>query len=221
MPSDLTTKDILDRLDAIETRQSAERASARVENRWLNIAMLLVIAALAGIQISGFGISAKPSATATVSVGSQPEAAPVVPVMPDQPPADPAGNTPIRRATRRPTRNRSQTPPSGTEVSRTAGDIIREKSMSEAQLKAQEAHKALLAKITKSPLASKKLWVTVLGIASIVVPAVATGGVSLPVVLGVVPAVVAYVLGQAYVDAATAKALSDVAAASIAAAEKR
>lgn len=104
---------------------------------------------------------------------------------------------------------------------RTAGDIIREKYMSEAQLKAQEAHKALLAKIAKSPLASKKLWVTVLGIAGIVVPAVLTGGVSLPVVLGVAPAVVAYVLGQAHVDAATAKALSDVVSAGIAAAEKK
>lgn len=100
-------------------------------------------------------------------------------------------------------------------MGRTAGDIIREKGMNENQLKALEAHKALLAKVAKSPFTSKKLWVTVLGIAGIVVPAVITGGVSLPVVLGVVPAVVAYVLGQAHVDAATAKALSGIAAAGI------
>ena len=54
---------------------------------------------------------------------------------------------------------------------------------------------ALLKKVAKSPLASKKLWITVLGIASIVVPSIVSGGVSLPVVLGVVPAVMAYVLG--------------------------
>jgi ABC-type dipeptide/oligopeptide/nickel transport system permease component len=80
---------------------------------------------------------------------------------------------------------------------------------------------ALLKKVAKSPLASKKLWITVLGIASIVVPSIVSGGVSLPVVLGVVPAVMAYVLGQAHVDAATAKALADVAAAGLSAIDKK
>jgi ABC-type dipeptide/oligopeptide/nickel transport system permease component len=78
-----------------------------------------------------------------------------------------------------------------------------------------------LKKVAKSPLASKKLWITVLGIASIVVPSIVSGGVSLPVVLGVVPAVMAYVLGQAHVDAATAKALADVAAAGLSAIDKK
>lgn len=72
-----------------------------------------------------------------------------------------------------------------------------------------DALSALFAKANKSPLASKKLWVTLAGVAAIVIPAVATGGVSLPVVLGVAPAVVAYVLGQSHVDATTTKALSD------------
>ena len=80
---------------------------------------------------------------------------------------------------------------------------------------------ALLKKVAKSPLASKKLWITILGIASIVVPSIVSGGVSLPVVLGVVPAVMAYVLGQAHVDAATAKALADVAAAGLSAIDKK
>lgn len=86
MPSDLTTKDILDRLDAIEARQSAERASARAENRYMNILMLTIIAALAGIQISGFGVSAKPStATATVNVANEPPAN-----KPEEPTSDPS-----------------------------------------------------------------------------------------------------------------------------------
>lgn len=106
-------------------------------------------------------------------------------------------------------------------MGRTAGDIIREKSMSDAQLKGHEASKALLAKLAKSPLASKKLWVTVLGIAGIIVPAIITGGVSLPVVLGVTPAVIAYVLGQSHVDAASAKALADIASAGISAADRK
>ena len=88
MPSDLSTKDILDRMDAIEARQSAQLSAARSENRYMMLAMLFVIAALAGVQITGFGFSAKPSATATVNMAA-PEAAPA----PDQPPADPAGNT--------------------------------------------------------------------------------------------------------------------------------
>ena len=87
-------------------------------------------------------------------------------------------------------------------------------------MKSKESE-ALLKKVAKSPLASKKLWITILGIASIVVPSIVSGGVSLPVVLGVVPAVMAYVLGQAHVDAATAKALADVAAAGLSAIDKK
>lgn len=83
---------------------------------------------------------------------------------------------------------------------------------------AEAANAALLAKTAKSPFASKKLWVTVLGILGIVAPAIATGGISLPVVLGIVPAVVVYVASQAHVDAATAKALGGIAAAGVSAA---
>lgn len=90
MASDLSTKDILDRMDAIEAHQSAQLAAARSENRYMMLAMLFVIAALAGVQITGFGFSAKPSATATVNMGS-PKAA-VAPES-DQSPADPASNT--------------------------------------------------------------------------------------------------------------------------------
>ena len=66
---------------------------------------------------------------------------------------------------------------------------------------------ALVAKAHRHPLASRKLWATVAGVAAIVVPAIATGGLSLPVVLGVAGPVVAYVLGQAHVDARTVDAL--------------
>lgn len=93
--------------------------------------------------------------------------------------------------------------------------------MLETQLKGHDANKALLARLTKSPLASKKLWVTILGIAGIVVPAIITDGISLPVVFGITPAVVAYVLGQAHVDAASTKALSDIVSAGILAADKK
>lgn len=90
MPSDLSTKDILDRLDTIETRQSAERASARAENRYMNILMLIIIAALAGIQISGFGVSAKPSATATVNMSEHPSIESMDNTSSEVTPADPA-----------------------------------------------------------------------------------------------------------------------------------
>lgn len=91
MSSDLSTKDILDRMDAIEARQSAQLASARSENRYMMLAMLFVIAALAGVQITGFGFSAKPSATATINMSSS-EA--VEASEPSQSSVNPADNTP-------------------------------------------------------------------------------------------------------------------------------
>ena len=74
-----------------------------------------------------------------------------------------------------------------------------------------DAHAALVRKEAKPFWRSKKLWATVAGIAGIVVPAVATGGLSTPVLVGVLGPLVAYLLGQAHVDAATAKALGEVA----------
>lgn len=79
------------------------------------------------------------------------------------------------------------------------------------KLQPTSAHATLVKNANKSPLASKKLWVTILGIAAIVVPAIVTGGVTLPVVSAIAPTLVAYLLGQSYVDAATAKALADAA----------
>lgn len=74
------------------------------------------------------------------------------------------------------------------------------------------AAQALLDHAGKSALRSKKLWATVLGVAGIVIPAVMTGGLSWPVVAGIAIPVASYVLGQAGVDAATATALSRLAA---------
>jgi len=49
--SDLTTADILTRLDAMEARSSAERASIRAENRYLTGFLVLGLLALAGVQV--------------------------------------------------------------------------------------------------------------------------------------------------------------------------
>ena len=51
---------------------------------------------------------------------------------------------------------------------------------------------------------SKKFWAMILGVGSIVFPALATGGTTLPVALGVVGPVCAYILAQGRVDEAEA-----------------
>ena len=92
MPSDLTTSDILTRLDAIEAhhdqrldameaRSSTERGAIRAENRYLTGLMILVIAALAGVQVHYAGLSLGPS-TVTVTQTATPEAPAVEPPAP-------------------------------------------------------------------------------------------------------------------------------------------
>lgn len=51
---------------------------------------------------------------------------------------------------------------------------------------------------------SKKFWAMLLGITGIVAPAISTSGLSLPVALGVVGPVCAYILAQGRVDEAAA-----------------
>lgn len=93
-PSDLTTSDILARLDAMEARSSAERSSIRAENRYLTGLLILVVAALAGVQVYFKGMSLASPTTQTVNV-EQPvvaaPAAPAVPAAPAEVPAVPAG----------------------------------------------------------------------------------------------------------------------------------
>lgn len=62
-----------------------------------------------------------------------------------------------------------------------------------------------MARTKKHPLASRKLWITVAGVVGIVAPAIATGGLSWPVVVGVVGPVCVYLAGQSAVDTAEAK----------------
>mgnify|MGYP001598665685 CR=1 FL=1 len=80
---------------------------------------------------------------------------------------------------------------------------------------ANDPHRQLMAKARKPFWKSKKVLATRAGFAGIVVPAIASGGISLPVVLGVAGPVVAYVLSQGFVDGKTATALGEVVAAGI------
>ena len=84
---EMSVKDILDRsdanaeitgrrLDAMEARSSAERAAIRAENRYLTGLMILVIAALAGVQVHYSGLSLTGGGPAVVVTQSTPAAAP-------------------------------------------------------------------------------------------------------------------------------------------------
>ena len=57
-----------------------------------------------------------------------------------------------------------------------------------------------MARTKKHPLLSRKLWITIGGVVAIVAPAIATGGTSWPVVVGVIGPVCAYLIGQSRVD---------------------
>lgn len=83
-PSDLTTKDIFDRLDSMEARSSVERTAIRSENRYLMLIMILMIGALAGVQVyfKGMSMTSPTTQTVTVEAPTPAAAAPVAPVAP-------------------------------------------------------------------------------------------------------------------------------------------
>ena len=74
-----------------------------------------------------------------------------------------------------------------------------------------DAHAALVRKEAKPFWRSKKLWATLGAVGAVVAQAVAAGGIGPQTVPAIVGAVAVYLLGQAHVDAATAKALGEVA----------
>ena len=104
MSTDLTTSDILARLDAMEARSSAERAAIRAENRYLTGLMILVIAALAGVQVHYSGLSLTGGAPAVVVTQSTPAATPAAPAPAPvvAPAAVPAATPPTVAATPEP-----------------------------------------------------------------------------------------------------------------------
>lgn len=95
MADPLSVKELLDRLDALAERGSRERAaqaerfsadlrSLRVENRWLVLVLIAVVAALAGVQVSlsPDGIETKPAAVEVSSVSDAPLAEPLAAPVP-------------------------------------------------------------------------------------------------------------------------------------------